>query len=249
MLRAAVLLLFLLGFGQPLRAADPDALWRIVHDQCVPHQQQDHDPAPCAEVNISGGYAVLKDLVGKAQFLLIPTARIAGMESPEIIASATPNYWDAAWRARHFVEQRVGHTLPRDAIGLAINSVSGRTQNQLHIHIDCVRADVRALLRERADAIGTTWSRFPVPLVGHGYMAMRVEQPELGAINPFILLSNGIPAAHDDMAHETIVVIGASFAGKDGFIVLSDRASVIMNDRASGEQLLDHGCAAASEAN
>ena len=37
--------------------------------------------------------------------------------------------------------------MPRDDISLAVNSVYGRSQNQLHIHIDCVRSDVRNALR------------------------------------------------------------------------------------------------------
>ncbi len=245
--RGAVALLLAVGLTQTLAAADRDALWHIAHDQCVPNQQRNHDPAPCAEVNVSGGYAILKDRVGKTQFLLIATERIAGTESPEILDPATPNYWDAAWRSRHFVEQRAGRTLPRDAIGLAINSVNGRSQDQLHIHIDCVRPDVRAALSEHRDAVGATWAGFPAPLVGHGYMAMRVEQSELGDVNPFVLLAKGNASARDDMAHETIVVIGARFRDRDGFVVLADRASMLI-DHASGEQLLDHECAAASDA-
>jgi len=244
--RAAVDLVLTFSSTLTLAAADPDALWHIAHDLCVPHQQQNHDPAPCVEVDVPGGYAILKDRVGKTQFLLIATERISGIESPEILDPAAPNYWDAAWRSRHFVEERAGRALPRDAIGLAINSVSGRTQDQLHIHIDCVRPDVRALLSEHMDAVGETWARFPAPLVGHAYMAMRVEQPELGNANPFVLLARRIPTARDDMAHETIVVIGARFGDQDGFVVLAGQASASTEDRASGEELLDHACAVAS---
>ena len=112
-------------------AADPNALWTIVHDKCVPNQQLHDDPAPCALVDLSGGKdagqqtgsAVLKDLVGANQFLLIPTARIAGIESPEILAPGAGNYFAAAWRARTFTDQRAGWTLPRDWVSLAINSV------------------------------------------------------------------------------------------------------------------------------
>ena len=80
-------------------------------------------------------------------------------------AGIAPNYWNAAWQARHFVDERAHRTMPRETISLAINSASGRTQNQLHIHIDCVRLDVQAALREHAGAIGTAWAPFPVKLV------------------------------------------------------------------------------------
>jgi CDP-diacylglycerol pyrophosphatase len=66
--------------------ADPNALWTIVHDQCVPDQEANSDPGPCALVELTSGqrrgYAVLKDLVGATQFLLIPTDQISGIESP-----------------------------------------------------------------------------------------------------------------------------------------------------------------------
>jgi CDP-diacylglycerol pyrophosphatase len=77
------------GSGWAHADADADALWTIVHDQCVPHEQRNGAPAPCALVDLSGGenpgYAVLKDINGATQFLLIPTMRITGIESPEVL--------------------------------------------------------------------------------------------------------------------------------------------------------------------
>src|SRR5271165_1097486 len=151
-------------------AADADALWHIVGERCVPNQQQNQSPKPCEQVDLAAGYAVLKDIVGETQFLLIPTTRVTGIESPEILAPDAPNYWAAAWQARHFVEDRANRPLPRDAISLAINGVGARSQNQLHIHIDCIRLDVQAALREHAAAIDTHWSQFPAPLAGHEHM-------------------------------------------------------------------------------
>src|ERR1700723_3475452 len=90
---------------------------------------------------VDKGFVVLKDITGIAQFLLIPTARISGIEDPEILDPQATNYWDAAWRARYFVDERLPTSLPRDAVSLAINSSVGRTQDQLHIHIDCIRPD------------------------------------------------------------------------------------------------------------
>src|SRR5258707_15471950 len=85
-------------------AADPDALWKIVHDRCVPNEEKTGLPAPCTAVDLAGGEgrgtAVLKDLVGVAQFLLIPTSRLGGIESPELLAPDAPNYWVPAWQAR-----------------------------------------------------------------------------------------------------------------------------------------------------
>ena len=160
-------------------AADADALWYIVNEQCVPDQQQFHSPKPCDQVDLAAGYVVLKDRVGDTQFLLMPTAHITGIESPEILAPGSPNYWNAAWQARHFVDERAHRTMPPETISLAVNSADARTQNQLHIHIDCLRLDVQAALREHAGDIGTAWGLFPAKLSGHDYMAMRIDRPDL----------------------------------------------------------------------
>ena len=214
-------------------AADADALWYIVNEQCVPDQQQFHSPMPCDQVDLAAGYVVLKDRVGDTQFLLMPTAHITGIESPEILAPGSPNYWNAAWQARHFVDERAHRTMPPETISLAINSADARTQNQLHIHIDCLRLDVQAALLEHAGDIGTAWKPFPAKLSGHDYMAMRIDRPDLGDANPFVLLADGIPGARADMAQYTLVVVG----DPGGFVLLAGHGS--------GEELQDHACAAA----
>jgi CDP-diacylglycerol pyrophosphatase len=223
------------------RAADPSALWHIVHDRCVPDEQTKQNPAPCVQVDIAQGYAVLKDLIGTTQFLLIPTARIGGIEDKAILAPGAPNYWDAAWQARHYVEQRVGHPLPRDALSLAINSTSGRTQDQLHIHVDCLLPDVRAALVKYQAGIGPQWSDFPVPLAGQHYRAMRLLGAELGSTNPFRLLAAIVPPG--DMGNHTLMVAGATFApNQPGFIVLDDQADLAAGDPGSSESLQNHDC-------
>jgi CDP-diacylglycerol pyrophosphatase len=231
------------------RAANPDALWNIVSKSCVPHEQDGSGGKPCAFVDLSDGYAVLKDLVGATQFLMIPTERVGGIESPAVLAPDAPDYWADAWAARRFVIERAGRPLGRDDIGLAINSVSGRSQNQLHIHIDCMRPDVRQALRDDAGAIGQTWAPLPMTFSSHTYLARRLDQPELTGVNPFRLLAAGVPAAGADMAHETLVVTGAvSPQGRDGFILLADHADLAAGDFGSGEELLDHSCALAHPA-
>jgi CDP-diacylglycerol pyrophosphatase len=178
--------------------------------------------------------------VGATQFLVMPTARIGGIESPEILAPGARNYWQDAWEARRFVDQRAGKTMPRETISLAINSARGRTQNQLHIHVDCARLDVIAALRDHAASLDTAWKPFPVKLSNHDYMARRIDQPDLAGVNVFVLLADGIPGARADMAPYTLVVIGTP----TGFVALAGRATGVTN-RGSGEELQDHGCAAA----
>jgi len=205
------------------RAADPNKLWEIVHDKCVPREMRTGDPKPCAAVDvrhgIRKGYAVLKDLVGPAQYLLIPTARITGIESPKILAPNAPNYFSEAWRRRSFFERRLHRTVPREDTSLAINSAEGRTQNQLHIHIDCVRPDVRDILRRKN--IGPGWRPIAARLAGHRYMGMRVAGSHLDA-NPFKLLASRVPGARARMGTYSIVVVGERFAHRRGaFVILA----------------------------
>ncbi len=229
-------------FGSATAVADPNALWTIVHDKCVVDEQQNHDPAPCSRVDLSrgeaGGFVVLKDIVGERQYLLLPTARLTGIDSPEILAPGATNYFGEAWQSRAFVEQRAGGTIARDWMSLAINSAASRTQNQLHIHIDCLRADVHDALRTAAAGIGPVWQPLSVPLVGQTYWAMAVDGADLDA-NPFALLADGLPGARADMGLYTVVVAGTTDpAGRPGFVILADRADA--DNSAGGEELQDH---------
>ncbi len=232
-LAAAACLAGLALLAAAARAADPDALWKIVHGRCVPAAASG-TPAPCAEV--TADWAVLKDAVGATQFMLIPTARITGIEDPALLMPDTPNYFAAAWQARRFVDGRAGHVLPREDIALAINPPGARTQEQLHIHVDCVRPDVSARLS--ALPIGDDWATLPEALAGQRYAARHVPGQALDA-NPFRLLAESLPGAADAMRLYTLAVIGRA----DGFILLAGRIGE--DGRGHSEDLEDHSCAVA----
>jgi len=238
---ASALVIAAVGVSPASANADPNALWTIVHDQCVPDQETTGAPAPCALVDLAAGeqrgYAVLKDLVGATQYLLIPTERIPGIESPALLEPAAPNYFAAAWEAKSFVDARAGVDIPRDFVSLAINSAVARSQNQLHIHVDCVRADVREALTRRIADVGPDWVPFGEPLRGHVYRAMAVEGETLDAANPVQLLAN----RSDDMGLETLVVVGTYLRdGRPGFVLLASRADPATGNSGAGEELQDH---------
>lgn len=240
---AAALAALFTALALPAHAADPDALWDIVGGQCVPNQQARQDPSPCLSVDLADGFAVLKDQTGASQVLVIPTTRVSGIEAPALLDPAAPNYWAAAWKARRDVEALAHREIPREDLALAVNSIYGRSQDQLHIHVDCIRPDVRNALNAALDRIGPKWGPLDVSLAGHRYRAMRIDGEELGAANPFKLLADGDARARADMAVETLVLAGAVFAdGSPGFVLLSDRADPSTRDPAAGEMLLDHGC-------
>jgi CDP-diacylglycerol pyrophosphatase len=227
------------------RAENPDALWNIISTACVPDQVQHGDPKPCASVDLKDGYAILKDIRGRTQYLLIPTVRVTGIESPYLLTPGAPNYFAYAWDARGYVERAAGRALPRSAISLAINSAKARSQDQLHIHMDCIRPDVHQVLGRDLARIGDSWAPLTEPLVGgHHYRAMRVVADTLEGTNPFVLLADGVPGARADMGTENLVVVGAEFAaGEPGFVILNSQVDPSTGDAAGGEELQDHDCA------
>ena len=247
---AAVVAVGVLAGPQLLDAADPDALWKIVHGVCAPHQRIALDPAPCAYVSAGSahelGYAVLKDRSGATQYLLIPTDRVTGIEDPKLLKPGTETYLGSAWAFRNLLFARLGHDLPAEDVGLAINSLYGRSQNQLHIHIDCMRADVRDALKTRQVSIGPELKPLGQPLLGHAYAAMAIPAQDLERSNLFRRLARTVPAG--STGRETLVVVGATLpSGQPGFDILVDRTDPATGDMASGEELQDHDCAVKSD--
>jgi CDP-diacylglycerol pyrophosphatase len=243
---------FLLGAASAAQDGLPrNALWEVVHSVCVPGQSQQHNPRPCLQVDLNGGiekgFAILKDPRGAAQFLLIPTARIFGIESPVILGPDATNYFADAWKARTFINEALARTLPRDGIGLAINSVLSRSQDQLHIHVACVHPNVLEALQKNQGRIGNRWAPFNVSLVGRYYAAIWVSGEDLGPNNPFRLLAGSLPGAARDMGNRTLVVIGLTRTnGAKGFVILADQVKKERYDLANGEELLDHNCSIAA---
>jgi CDP-diacylglycerol pyrophosphatase len=248
---SAAAAIMLIGALALARAFDRNALWTIVHDQCVPNQQQHADPAPCALVDLQGGlargYVILKDIVGKTQYLLIATAHLSGIESPELLQPGAPNYFAAAWRQRGFTERAAGHRLPRTSLSLAINSANRRGQDQFHIHIDCIRANVDAALQAQASRLGDGWTPLPQPLAGHDYRAIRVLGAELDRADPFVLLADGVPGARAAMGAQTLVVVGGEFGDAGPGFVILNASSDAAGAPVRGEELQDHSCALARE--
>ncbi|WP_035474495.1 CDP-diacylglycerol diphosphatase [Burkholderia sp. WSM2230] len=221
-----------------LAAVDSNALWKIVDLRCVPSQRATGTPGQCTVVDLDKRYAILKDIVGRSQYLLIPTDRVSGIESPLVLAPHAPNYWSDAWTSRSYVTRSVKRTLADNQLGLEINSQFRRTQNQLHIHIDCMRGDISEALAQHAKDAPGTWHWDT--LNGSRYRIMRVTSIG-GASDPFRIVARDNPNA-DAMAMQTILVTGAGpSAEKDGWLVVNSGLDAD-NGSGSAEGLLDHAC-------
>lgn len=221
-------------------SANPDVLWHIVSQKCVPNQEHNGQAAPCREVNLAAGYVVLKDLIGPLQYLLMPVEKITGIESPRLLEDNTANFFNDAWQARGYLVEKHGAPIPDSALSLAINSASGRTQNQLHIHISCLRPEVRKQLDSAVGAIGVHWRALPSALQGHTYLAKRVSAAELAAQSPFLMLAREVPAAAGNMGEYGLAM--AQLANGT-YVLLAVKRNLLSLNTASAEEIQDHNCA------
>ncbi len=140
----------------------PSALWTIV-SRCVDRQTAAYCSCPPFELSCCGNpstpdadvvwartadFVVIRDLrmcgcpPGFVSGLAMPVTRVSGIEDPRRPEGIWPFAWEAA-RARIPDEQ---------AIGLVLNPPDARTQNQMHVHLLRLRAEVRPWLDGEAPA-------------------------------------------------------------------------------------------------
>ena len=206
--------------------AHSNALWLLVNAGC----NQGWAPVPSLQCHPEHGDAVLKDRCGATHFLLMPMARRTGVESAELLRDDEPDYFGDAWAARDRVIAASGRSDVRvDELGLAINSRWGRSQDQLHIHIDFVRAEVRDAIAQwrRQGASAPSLSLF-----GHTYRIIHVAA--LREPSPFQRAA-GAADTLQQREMNTIAVIGDSTSG---FTVLFGRADPDGPDRGHAEEIL-----------
>jgi CDP-diacylglycerol pyrophosphatase len=222
--------------------AGRNAYQQIVQNQCVTNWLQHNDPSPCEKVFLadpkpdSTGYALLADPDGGAHYLLIPTQTMTSTDSGELLDPNLPNYFAEAWRGRELLSKFIGHAVPRTDVGLAVATPAARTQNQFHIHIECLRQDVVDSLKTVADKVTDAWSL--VTVAGFPFQAVRLSIQGLEVSNPFELVANLSPDARHHVGSYTVVIAGVQYQSGPGFIVLTGTGP-------SGDLLLDSGCTVA----
>jgi CDP-diacylglycerol pyrophosphatase len=217
-----------------------DALWRVIQRDCQPHDRQ----PGCLLLDESPQHrhVLVKDHHGAYQYLLMPLDKISGIESTTLYQPGSPNYFAAAWQARRFTGQALGQPLPRHIASLALNSPHGRSQHQLHIHIDCLRAEVADAVGAQLPGLDRQWRPFPVALQGHAYIGLYLQGEQLTA-NPLHLLEQRVGLA--GMGEWSLLVAGAEDADRGpGFVLLATRVDPASGNEASAEELQDHACVA-----
>lgn len=214
-----------------------DALWQIISRQCIPNQQQRQDPAPCESVDLAQHYVLFKDKIGALQYLLMPTDKVSGIESPALLAQSSPDYFFLAWSHLNLLSKKFNKTIPATYLSLAINSQSGRTQNQLHIHMSCLRPDVKQQLAVLQNSLTATWQR--VILLQHSYWIRTLEPDQLS--HPSLVKRIALERADFNLAKGAAGIALAQLP--DGrLVVMVLRTDRIKGILGSAEELQDHRC-------
>ena len=196
---------------------------------------------PCADVQLgkpgADGYAIIRSPGFASEFLLASLAPMDGIESAGLQSDAATGFWKAAWDARLEVAAVLDRPLARTNVALAVNAEGTRTQDQFHIHIDCIRQGVARLLSANAALITDQWSKFPSRLLGQPYWARSIAGTDLSGVNVVKLMATAPPAAAAPSGWATLAVVGAKLPdGADGFYLLANWGNT------SAERLLDHAC-------
>lgn len=205
-------------------AADRDALWHVVR-ACVAAKQLTGLPFPCLEVNLSkgeaAGYAVLRPPWSN-DMILTPTRRSVGVEDPFLQSPDAPNYFADAWRARGMIVTANGRRPARDQVALIVNSAIVRDQDQLHVHVGCLKPGARRFLDEkRAGFPFDEWRLIGAVIPHQPFWAMRVRSADLDGVDPFRLVHAQLGRLVKDFADVAIAVAGTD---SDEFLILASYA-------------------------
>ena len=156
------------------------ALWTIVHERCVPHFDAGEGPKPLRERRSLAPRGQRRRAAEGPQSASRSTSpsRPAGSRGSRTLSSSRPTRPAISLSpGRRGARSRggCGRTLPREAVGVAVNSAFARSQDQLHLHVDCMDKDVVDALSAYQDALDEQWRVMTVALKGRHYWARRLE--------------------------------------------------------------------------
>jgi CDP-diacylglycerol pyrophosphatase len=212
------------------------ALLHVVNDLCIPMQEALNVPLPCLKVDAKRGFVVLRAPLDATRILIVPTRRIEGIENPIILQDGAPNLWAIAWNERDRVTSAARRPLAWSDIGMAINSRRTRTQDQLHIHVDCVDPRLKRALASQAGQISTKWSLLNLRSWSDIYRVKSIAAAGLER-DIFKMVADEIPGARSSMGLQSIAIVGHEDRnGHRGFVVL------VNSNGGHAEDLLDHSC-------
>ena len=225
----------ILAFSGPASASStllgPGALWTVVRT-CESAKASVGISFPCIDLRASAdgyGVALVRPPLPRKHLLVVPTSRIVGIESPELRGQAGSAYLALAWAARDKAAGELG-PIPWADAGMAINSVANRTQDQLHIHVDCLTPQAKASLATAVSTLTEQWRA-----LWRGVWARIFWGEDLRGADPFGPSLDRLPLGASGFAGLNFGAAGVELNGRTGFVLLASQSM-------SFERLLDPGC-------
>jgi CDP-diacylglycerol pyrophosphatase len=207
-----------------------DALWTVVRS-CIVAQQTIGVPFPCVEVDppeAAGAVAVLRPPIEDTHLLVVPQQRMAGIEAAEPGSAGMAQVWRRAWESRRLLSTR---PVAWDRAGMALNGPGQRSQDQLHIHVDCLDESKIRILDPQLRRLGPGWTRLSGAF--GRIWALRVDAADLSRFDPVSLADRGLPFRRETAS---LGVMGTKAPnGRPAFVVFASPTDSL-------ELILDSSC-------
>lgn len=217
-----------------------ELLRQVTVGLCAPNARLTGFATPCRAVVADPGYAMLRAPGERQHFILVPLRPLRGLESPALWQEGQPNWFALAWRRRWYLS--AWGPVPDAWIGLALNAPSGRSQDQLHVHLACVRPGLRQQLWHLAPGLDDQWRPLPVALADGHYQAKRLSEAQLLAPDFFHDLAAQPPYPLPDPRLSLALVALPGRTASREFLLLAGRAGSQPDDYGSAEGLLAADC-------
>jgi CDP-diacylglycerol pyrophosphatase len=221
--------------AQTGKRTDREALWSLIHSVCVPISYFGLS-YPCLSVNRREGYVLIRSPIrGMIDVLVSPTTKIQGLESKELLSTEAPNIWLSAWKERSRLNALSSRQLSPTQIMMAVNSKATRSQDQLHLHLGCVRRGVREFFQSQTIPETQTWIPVHIDAVNANFFMKALPADGLKQ-NAFKIVSNELPDGIRSGEKQLVAVVGSETRSFNGFFLL------VSFDPISAESLMDNLC-------
>ena len=214
-----------------------DSLWKNVQERCLTPPTPIH--SDCAIVDRQRGFVLYKDMIGASHYLVIPVQPVSGVDDARVWSDREHNAWAFGWGAREIVAKAIGRPLPDTLLGLAINAKAARSQDQLHIHLDCISESARDFLA--SGAIDTRWRS--LEFRGKPVRARLIPSSDpVLAVDPFDVVREDIGANASIADRGVFLGYVRPSQGQAGFVVVDEPVDKAGGANGHASDFLDRGC-------
>ena len=214
-----------------------DSLWKNVQERCLTPATPTH--SDCVIVDRQRGFVLYKDMIGASHYLVIPVRPVSGVDDARVWSDREHNAWAFGWAARDTVGKAIGRALPDTLLGLAINARAARSQDQLHIHLDCISESARDFLAN--SAFDRQWRSLTFRGKPVRVRLIPSDDPVL-AVDPFDVVREDLGV--DGKIADRGVFLGyvRPLQGQAGFVVVDEPVDKAGGANGHASDFLDRGC-------